>query len=127
MFKVRYIFKIVDKVFDFFKMSSQGDTRRIIKLAIALAMTIHLMACIDVFVGRSIYQNNLGWILEYGLTNKSTGEFKMFASFDPKYFCTGENCIVYTTAVYFATVTISTVGYGDLVLFLMFYCIEPNE
>lgn len=44
MFKVRYMFKIIDKIFDFLKMASQGDIRRISKLAIALAISIHIMA-----------------------------------------------------------------------------------
>ena len=49
--KMRYAFNVIDKIFDVFKLNAQGDIRRLIKLAIALGLTVHVMACMHAFMG----------------------------------------------------------------------------
>lgn len=97
LFKLRYAFKVVNKAFDLLKLRSHGDTRRILKLAISLGVIVHIMSCLMIFMGR--YQNNSqpGWILSSDLRDSTDGE-------------------IYITSAYWAIVTVTSVGYGDISL-----------
>jgi len=44
LFKIRYAFQVIDKVFNILNINLQGDIRRLLKLAIALGFTVHIMA-----------------------------------------------------------------------------------
>ncbi|CAI2365539.1 unnamed protein product [Moneuplotes crassus] len=96
LWKSRYAFHVVDKIFNIFKSDLKGDIRRLLKLAIGLMFTVHIMACLHAYMGRNSNMSEAGWLV---LSNHDHDS-------DLK---------IYLTSSYLGTVTFSGVGYGDIV------------
>ena len=66
---------------------------------IAVSLSLHIVACIFIFIGKNDYPN---WIVHFNYNNKSFKE-------------------LYLIAIYYTITTLTTVGYGDIT------CISSNE
>ena len=87
---------MIDTIFTSINIKSLTEKRRVFKLLIAALFVIHLMSCLFIFMGQNRDLKYKGWMISSYLSDQS-------------------NFIIYITAVYWSTVTIATVGYGDIV------------
>jgi hypothetical protein len=44
LFKLRYAFKVLDRIFDWLKINSYGNARRLLKLVIGMGVTVHTLS-----------------------------------------------------------------------------------
>ena len=108
--KLKYIL-LIFKTFKIFKVISKNKTLNKIEelleeidfllinenvffTILLLFISIHISACLFIFLGRNSYPN---WIIKYNLQNES------FIN-------------IYTTTFYYLITTMTTVGYGDIII-----------
>ena len=96
IFKVRYTFDMIDILFTWINSKTLMEWRRVFKLWLATLFVIHIMSWLFIFMGQNKDLGFHGWMIKDNLIDKS-------------------NLEVYITAVYWSTVTLATVGYGDIV------------